>query len=164
MSVGYEFTEEQNATLNSLSRKMSGVGGFLLIVGLINFLAALLFLGKQYEDRLPAEYLEKVPAEAREKLAEIKLPTQNEPWVLALAAFSTAMFYLCLGTWIQRASKSFRKIARTEGGDIPYLMHGMNSLLKLFSLIYSLLLIVIVLYLAGVGYLLYERFGDLPAS
>lgn len=76
MSVGrqYEFTQEQNTLIGSLASKMGVVGLFLVIVGVIQLLMALLIVGAIYQDKIPAdwvakskEYASKLPEDVRKQ-------------------------------------------------------------------------------------------------
>ena len=168
----YEFSSDQNKLIGSLAGKMSFVGLLAVILGVLNLLMALLVVVAVYRDRIPAdwkaktnEYVEK----AREKLPEDvrkqaeqysldKLPPNNHLWGIAIGTGAGGLFYLLLGIWTRSASKSFRKIVDTRGNDISNLMNGLLSLHRMYSLLYTLLLLVLLAGLVSVGLTLYKHY------
>ena len=170
---GYEFNDSQNQLIGGLARKMSFVGLMAVILGVLNIIMALLVVAAVYRDRIPAdwktkmnEYVEK----AREKLPEDvrkqaeqysldKLPANNHLWGIAIGTGIAGLFYLLLGIWTRSAAKSFRKIVDTRGNDIGHLMNGLLSLHQMYSLLYTLLLLVLLAGLVSLGLTLYKHFG-----
>ena len=169
---GYEFTADQNKLIGSLAGKMRFVGLFAVVLGVINLILALLVVAAVYRDRIPAEwktktneYLEK----AREKLPEDvrkqseqysldKLPANDHLWGIAIGSGFTGLFYLLLGVWTRSAAASFKKIVDTRGNDIKNLMDGMGSLHQMYSLLYTLLVIVLLAGIVSLGLTLYKYF------
>jgi hypothetical protein len=169
---GYEFTADQNKLIGSLAGKMRFVGLFAVILGVINLLLALLVVAAVYRDRIPPDwktktndYLEK----AREKLPEDvrkqaeqysldKLPPNNHLWGIAIGSAVTGLFYLLLGVWTRSAGASFQKIVDTQGSDIKHLMDGMGSLHQMYSLLYTLLVIVLLAGIISLCLTLYQYF------
>lgn len=66
--MSYEFTTEQSNLFRSLAGKMGLVGLMAVVIGVLNLVSALMLLVFVFQDRLPAEVLEQIPAEARAKL------------------------------------------------------------------------------------------------
>jgi hypothetical protein len=169
---GYEFTDDQNTLIGSLAGKMRFVGLFAVVLGVINLLLALLVVAAVYRDRIPPEwktktneYLEK----AREKLPEDirkqseqysldKLPANHHLWGIAIGSGFTGLFYLLLGVCTRSAGASFKKIVDTRGNDIKNLMDGMASLHRMFSLLYTLLVIVLLAGILSLALTLYRYF------
>jgi hypothetical protein len=48
---------------------------------------------------------------------------------------------LLIGIWTLNAGKSFRLVVETKGHDIPHLMSALNSLRKLYTLMFWILII-----------------------
>ena len=169
----YEFSSDQNKLIGSLAGKMSFVGLLAVILGVLNLLMALLVVAAVYRDRIPAdwkaktnEYVEK----AREKLPEDvrkqaeqysvdKLPANDHLWGIVISSAATGLFYLLMGVWTRSAAASFRKIVTTQGSDIKHLMDGMTSLHRMYSLLYTLLMIVLLAGVVSVGLTLYKYYA-----
>jgi hypothetical protein len=170
---GYEFSNDQNQLIGDLAKKMNFVGLMAVILGVLNLLMAVVVVAAVYRDRIPAdwkaktnEYVEK----AREKLPEDirkqaeqysldKLPPNNHLWGIAIGTGVTGLFYLLLGIWTRSASKSFRKIVDTQGNDIGNLMNGLSSLHKMYSLLYTLLLAILLAGVVSLGITLYKHYA-----
>ncbi len=169
----YEFTQDQNKLLGSLAGKMRFVGLFAVVLGVINLLIALLVVVAVYRDRIPSdwkaktkEYLdkarEKLPDDVRKQADEYaldKLPANNHLWGIAINAAVGGLFYLLMGTWTRSAGASFRKIVDLRGSDVTNLMNGMGSLHRMYSLVYTLLIIVLLFGLISLGLTLYQYFA-----
>ena len=70
---------------------------------------------------------------------------------------------LLIGIWTLNAGKSFRLVVDTKGQDIPYLMSALNSLRKLYTLMFWLLIIGLVfMVLAIVGAIVLISSGLIP--
>src|SRR5262245_53873477 len=104
----YEFSQEQNQLIGSLASKMSVVGLFANIVGVINILMALLVVAAIYQDKIPAtwkekskEYMQKLPDDVRSQADKHleEMPPKNHLWGFALNFGVVGLFYLLLGTW-----------------------------------------------------------------
>jgi hypothetical protein len=84
--------------------------------------------------------------------------------------FFIGFFYLILltpelliGIWTLNAGKSFRLIVDTKGQDIPHLMVALNSLRKLYTLMFWILIIGLVfMVLAIVGAIFLISSGMIP--
>ena len=170
---GYEFSGDQNKLIGSLAGKMRFVGLLAVILGVLNLIMALLVVAAVYRDRIPADwkaktkdYLEK----AREKLPEDvrkqseqysldKLPANDHLWGIAIGTGATGLFYLLMGIWTRSSAGSFRKIVDTRGSDIRNLMDGMGSLHQMYSLLYTLLLLVLLAGVVSLGLTLYKYYA-----
>jgi hypothetical protein len=133
---------------------------------------AVLVVAAVYRDRLPAgwtaktkEYLDKardqLPEDSRKQAEEYsldKLPANNHLWGIAIGSGATGLFYLLMGTWTRSAGASFNRIVETEGSDIRNLMEGMGSLHSMYSLIYTLLVLVLLAGLVGIGFTVYQYY------
>jgi hypothetical protein len=58
------------------------------------------------------------------------------------------LFYCLLGSWTRSAASSFRQIVDTRGQDIARLMEALGSLHKIYSLLYVLCIVAIILFIA----------------
>jgi hypothetical protein len=170
---GYEFSSDQNKLIGSLAAKMRFVGLFAVMLGVVNLLMALLVIAAVYRDRVPAdfkakatEYLEK----ARDKLPEDvrkqsdqysldKLPANDHLWGAAISTAVTGLFYLLMGMWTRSAGGSFQKIVATQGSDIKNLMNGMGSLHQMYSLLSTLLVVVLLAGGLSLGLTLYKYYA-----
>jgi hypothetical protein len=170
MSTGrqYEFSQNENQLIGSLASKMSVVGLFANIVGVINIVMALLVVAAIYQDKIPEtwktkskEYIEKLPEDVRSEAGKHmeQLPAKNTLWGIALNTGVVGLFYLMLGTWTRSAATSFKKIVDTQGQDISFLMKALDSLHSMYSLVYTLLMVVLIAGLIFLGLALYQRFG-----
>jgi hypothetical protein len=157
----YEFTQEQNALIGSLAAKMRFVGLFFVIVGVINVIVALLVVVAVFRDRIPQKWIDQLPAESKAKVEEQKdkLPTNNHLWGIALNAGVVGLFYLVMGGWTRSAGSSFQQIVTTQGSDISHLMRALLSLHSMYSLVYALLVVTILLGLVGLGLTLLHQVG-----
>jgi hypothetical protein len=172
-SSGYEFSSEQNRLIGSLAGKMSFVGLLAVIMGVLNILMALLVVAAVYRDRIPADWKAKTKdyvEKAREKLPEDvrkeaeqysldKLPANDHLWGIAIGAGATGLFYLLLGIWTRSAAGSFRKIVDTQGHDIRNLMDGLGSLHRMYSLLYTLLVLILLAGVVALGLTLYRYYA-----
>jgi hypothetical protein len=162
MSTGvpqYEFTEEQNRLVGSLASKMSFVGLFAVVVGVINIVLALLVVGAIYRNHIPAEwksktteYMQKLPDDVRkqaEKYSLEQLPPNNYLWGIAINGAIVGLFYLLLGVWTRNSAASFQQIVTSRGSDITHLMNALASLYNMYNLIWTLLVLTLLVALAG---------------
>jgi hypothetical protein len=162
MSTGaaqYEFTEQQNQLLGALASKMSFVGLFAVIVGVVNILLALLVVGSIFRSHVPTEwktktteYMQKLPDDVRkqaEKYSLDQLPPNHYLWGIAINGAIVGLFYLLLGTWTRSAAGSFQQIVATKGNDITHLMNALSSLHSMYGLIWMLLVITLLAALIG---------------
>lgn len=162
-SRGYEFNQEQNALLGALAGRMRGVGLFLLVVGLLNLLAAVFVIVAIYRAKLPQSYVDAVLAKVSEAArtdvgAQLsKLPPDHHLWSMAIGSAVNGLLYLLIGVWTRSASTSFKRIVETRGSDVGHLMEGLASLNKMYTLIYTLILIGLLLFIAIVGVFIYAQ-------
>jgi hypothetical protein len=170
--LSYEFTREQNDLIGGLGGKMGFVGTFAIVLGVLNLIVALLVVAAIYRDNVPAEwkarsteYMERVrdqlPADVRagaERYSLDRLPPNTQLWGVAINGLAIGIFYLLMGAWTRSAGDSFRKIAETRGADVPHLMNGLGALNAMYSLLYTLLMIVLIVGILGLGLAVYNAF------
>jgi hypothetical protein len=153
----YEFSQEQNSLIGALADRMRGVGFFLVVVGVLNFLIAVVIVLTIYRARLPQKYVDAVLAKASDATrtdvnAELsKLPPDTHLWGIATTTAVNGLLYLLIGVWTQSASGSFKKIVTTQGSDIHHLMGALSSLNKMYTLVYSIIVIGLLLLLLAIG-------------
>ena len=169
----YEFTSEQNTLIGGLGSKMRFVGLFAVVLGVVNLIIALLAVVAIYQDRVPAawkaktkEYLEKarekLPDDVKKQAEEYsleKLPANNHLWGIAINIGVVGLFYLLMGVWTRSAGTSFQKIVTTQGSDITHLMNGLQSLHSMYSLLYTLLVVTLLLGLFSIVLTLYQYYA-----
>jgi hypothetical protein len=59
--------------------------------------------------------------------------------------------------WTRSAGGSFRKISGTQGSDVRHLMDAVSSLHKMYSLLYTIILLGLLLFLATAGLFIYTQ-------
>jgi hypothetical protein len=152
---------------------MRFVGLFAVILGVLNLITALLVVAAVYRDRVPGDFKAKTKEyldKAREKLPEDvrkqseqysldKLPANDHLWGAAISSGATGLFYLLMGIWTRSAAGSFKKIVDTQGSDIKNLMEGMGSLYRMYSLLYTLLVVVLLIGVVAVALSVYKHFA-----
>lgn len=163
MSSGrqYEFSQDQNTLIGSLASKMSLVGLFMAVMGVLQIIVALLVVVAIYRDKIPAnwvakskEYMEKLPADVKSQADQYsldKLPPKHHLWGIALNAGVVGLFWLMMGTWTRSSAASFQQIVATQGQDISHLMNALSSLHSMYALIYTLLIVTLLCSLALLG-------------
>jgi hypothetical protein len=158
----YEFSTEENALIGNLAGKMSFVGLFLVLVGVVNVLMAILVVVAIYRDRIPSSWMDQLPAEAKEQVKKMpldKLPANNNLWGIAINAGLVGLFYLLMGTWTRTAAADFKKIVTTQGNDISHLMNALGALHSMYALVYTLLMVTLLVGLAALALVLYSNFA-----
>ena len=157
----YEFSQEQNALIGSLASKMRFVGLFFEVVGVINFVIALLVVLAVYRERVPQSWVNQLPAETKAQFEEQKgkLPANNHLWGIAINAGVVGLFYLIMGVWTRSAGGSFQQIVNTQGSDISHLMSALSSLHSMYALVYTLLVLTLLVGLLGLGLTLFNQFS-----
>lgn len=152
---------------------MTFVGLFAILAGLINLLMAILLTTAIYTDQIPQEWKEKTAEylrEVREKLPDDlraqaeqysldKVPPNSQLWGNTLNTFAISLFLLLLGIFTFRAGRSFRKIVKFKGDDMRNLMEGLGSLHSMYSLFYSILLLLLLVGLSALAFSIYKAFG-----
>lgn len=63
-----------------------------------------------------------------------------------LGGLVAGLVFVFLGIWTRSAAQSFQRIVDTEGRDITHLMTALSDLLKMYRLLYILLIIALVLF------------------
>jgi hypothetical protein len=168
MSTGsareYEFTPEQNSLIGALAARMRTVGLFLLILALLNLLFTLVVVAVIYRAKLPQDYVDAVVKKVGEATrTDVQkqldnLPPDKHLWGVAIFSGVNFLIYLLVGVWTRSAAAEFRKIVDTQGNDVTHLMGALSALNKMYSLINTLILLGLLLFLAAVGYLVYSQF------
>ena len=167
MSTGpareYEFTQEQNRLIGALAGRMRGVGLFLIVLAVLNLLFAVLVVAVIYRARLPQDYVDSVvkkvgdatKTDVQKELAN--LPPDKHLWGIAIFSAVNFLIYLLVGVWTREAAGSFRKIVDTQGNDMSHLMNALAALNKMYTLISTLIVVGLLLFLAAVGYFAYSQ-------
>lgn len=129
-SAQYEFTEEQNKTINSLADNMKVSSNLLLIVGLAFVVFAALSLLHATQDK----------------------GSYGPPIGLGAAA----LLCLSIGFWTSSAAHSFRRIVETKNEDIWHLMNALDKLLNMYALLKTIVIGCLVLIVVGVAVAFYN--------
>jgi hypothetical protein len=153
-TMSYEFTRDQNELIGGLAGKMRLVGLVAVIIGLLNFVAALILLVFVFQDKLPSNLAEKIPDDVKKELAP-----NTYMWMVAVQQALAGLIFLMVGIWTRSAAASFQNVVATAGKDVSHLMNALGSLRKMYSLIYTLILAIILAMLLAVGLQLYLRYG-----
>ena len=69
----------------------------------------------------------------------------------AVPSFIWGAVQILIGAWTVRAAHSFSLVATTEGRDITNIMNAMNTIRKLYSFQFWLLLAGIVIFILGIS-------------
>jgi hypothetical protein len=154
----YEFTEVQNREIGILARKMRLVGLVAVLLGMVQLLLGILLLIYAFRDQLPADVLRRIPEDTLKRLTP---PSQL--WALVLQASTSGLIFLLIGMWTRSAAGEFKKIVNTTGSDIGHLMSALSSLHKMYSLLYTLIIVGILAFLLSIGMLIYIRFNGMPS-
>lgn len=134
----YEFTPAQNEQLAALGRKMRVVGFGFVALGLLSLLmAALMATGIYQVTRHP-------DAAVQEKLKDVQPATL---WAACGIYAVSGLVYLAVGGWTRAAGGSFHRIVSTKGNDIGLLMDAVATLFKKYSLLYTILMTGVILFL-----------------
>jgi len=120
----YEFTPEEDTLIYGMAGKMKGVGGFMVLLGIINLALPFVLYFALHSPKF-----------------------RVSPLVAALV-------FLLVGKWTRSAATSFAKIRTTSGRDIKHLMVAMSDLDSVYSLQYWLMIVALVVAVAVVGFVL----------
>jgi hypothetical protein len=118
-----------------------------------------------YRARLPQEYVDVVLTKVGEATrtdvqAELsKLPPDNHLWGIAIGNAINGLIFLLTGVWTRTAGASFKKIVDTQGSDISHLMNALSSLHRMYSLIFTLIVIGLLAVVASVALFIYSELG-----
>jgi hypothetical protein len=160
----YEFTQQQNSLIGGLAGRMGGVGLFLVVVAILNLLVSVLVIVAIYRAKLPQSYVDAVLEKASEAAKTdvgtqlSKLPPDNHLWGVAIGSAVNGLIYLLIGVWTRRSASSFKKIVDTRGNDITHLMDALSALNKMYTLLYTLIIIGLLALLASAGLFVYAQF------
>jgi hypothetical protein len=157
MTGHYEFTEVQNRQIGSLAHKMRLVGLVAIVLGVVELLLGILLLVYAFRDQLPADVLRRIPEDTLKQL-----PPPSQLWAVVVQAGASGLIFLLIGLWTRSAAAEFQKIVDTTGSDISHLMNVLGSLHKMYSLLYTLIIVGILAFLLSIGLLLYIRFSGHP--
>jgi len=127
----YEFTEEQNKLLRSLSSNMGWVGYWLVVFGLMALILAV------------------VLAFGSPRLRDRGIPS-GQVWGAVVGYAVMGLVQFLVGYWTNWAARDFRKIAETQGHDIDLLIDALKSLNRMYSLVFTLMLIGILSMLLSI--------------
>jgi hypothetical protein len=157
----YEFSQDENVLIGSLSSKMSLVGMFLAAFGVLNLIMALVVVLAIYRNNVPQSWVEKLPDEAQKQVKEQEknLPSNHHLWGVVLNCAAVGVFYLLMGVWTRTAAGSFKQIVETQGHDISHLMRALGSLHSMYALVYTLLMVVLIVCVVFLGIALFQRFA-----
>lgn len=160
MAGQYEFTGDQNALIDTLSRKMSTVGTFLLLIGLGTLVLAGLGFMPTVTDSLPGLPNGTPPEvlDAVKRYTAFAAEQRTQVYYGALASALQALILIVSGVYVRRSARSFRQIVETAGRDISHLLDALGSLRGLFGLLSTLLMLALLIALAVVGLRIYGHF------
>ncbi|MCI0461452.1 MAG: hypothetical protein L0Z62_31260 [Gemmataceae bacterium] len=159
----YEFNQEQNSLIGALAGRMRGVGLFLIVIAILNFLVAALVILVIYRSKLPQNYVDAVIKAAGEaaktdvQAQMANLPPDNHLWGIAIGSGVNFLLYLLIGMWTRQAARSFQQIVATRGNDITLLMSALSALNKMYTLVYTLILIGLLVLVASLGLFIYGQ-------
>jgi hypothetical protein len=154
----YEFTEAQNRGIGSLAHKMRLVGLVAVVLGVVELILGILLLIYAFRDQLPAEVLRRIPEDTLKQL-----PPPSQLWAVVVQAATSGLIFLLIGLWTRSAAAEFQQVVDTTGRDINHLMNALGSLHKMYSLLYTLIIVGILAFLLSIGLLLYARFSGFPS-
>jgi hypothetical protein len=132
----YEFSPEQDKTFDQLGYKMQGVGTMGLLLGLLSLMLGGLLMAGFYQ-------ITHSPDPAVQ--AKIQAPPATLYAVAGIYVVS-GLVYLSIGFWTRSSGSAFRNIAATQGNDVNLLMTAVEKLYKMYSLVYSMILIGLLLF------------------
>ena len=118
-TIGYEFSEEENDLIASLSRAMRFVGSFAMFWAVLSVIVSIGVIA--YKFRVKGD-----------------LTIDPTGWIAVIG-------YWLIGTWTRRAAASFTQVEKSRGHDIPWLMDALRHLRGVYGLIRLLLLVLIVI-------------------
>lgn len=117
----YEFAEAENRRFMELYQRMSWVGWAGCVFGLVGLVSLVVHL--------------------------FRSETRNLALVLPLGVFS--LIVLATGAWTYKGALEFKDIGVTEGSDISHLMRALESLRKMYRLLYWVTLAGVIVILAN---------------
>jgi hypothetical protein len=154
MSTGYEFKPQENELIGGLAGKMSFVGLFQVVIGVLYLLSAVLALTFIFQDKLPADVLSKIPDDVKGRV-----PNPQFLWGIVIQLAAAGLIMLMVGVWTRSAAASFQNIVATTGRDVSHLMTALGSLYKMYTLIYTLIVVMLLTSLIGLGVQLFLKYG-----
>ena len=130
-----EFNDEQNRLIGSLGAKMRSVGMFILILGLVLGVQAVLMGMKISKGDLDS------PAGVARWLK----------WLPTAAVGISALIFLAIGFWTRTSGASFLRIVQSQNRDIWHLGNALASLYSMFSLLNTLVIIGLIVMIASLA-------------
>ncbi|GIW81121.1 MAG: hypothetical protein KatS3mg105_2928 [Gemmatales bacterium] len=130
-SQQYEFTAEQNQTINNLAAAMEVVATLMKVAGLVFLVFFGLLLVQAFETQ-----------------------TNYGP-VVGLAA--AMLICLSMGFWTSGAARSFRRIVESDNRDIWHLMNALGKLEKMYSLLRTMIMGSLVVLVLGLALYAFNR-------
>jgi hypothetical protein len=130
-SEQYEFSAEQNKTINELASSMEVVAMLMKATGTIFLIFFALMLVKA-----------------------VQLRTGYGP-VIGLGA--AMLICLSIGFWTSGSAGSFRTIVESKNQDVWHLMKALNKLHNMYSLLRTIILGSLITLVIGLALLAYER-------
>jgi len=127
----YEFTADQNRTINALAGAMEVVATLMKLVG-VAFLA---FFG----------------------LTLLQAAQAGGGYGAAVGLGAAMLICLAVGLWTGGAARSFRRIVETQNRDVWHLMNALESLHKMYSLVRTIALAGLALLVIGLALLAFDR-------
>jgi len=152
--MNYEFTKEQNDRIAGLASKMKLVGLVSIVLGVLLLIAAVLLLAAIFQDKLPADVVSKIPEEVRSQI-----PANNYLWAIFAQSVVVGIVFLLIGVWTRSSAASFQDIVATTGRDISHLMGALDALHKMYSLLYTVIVLIVLAVVVFVGLQLYLKYA-----
>ncbi len=135
-SQQYEFTADQNKTLNQLAGSMETVALLLKLAGAVFLIFLALVLAPVV--RAGGPYM----------------PILGQ----AIGLGSAMILCLSFGFWTSSAARSFRKVVESKNQDVWHLMNALGRLRDLYSLLQTLILGGMLVGIIGLALYAYDRF------
>jgi len=135
-SEQYEFSADQNKTLNQLADSMGTVAMLLKLAGTV----FLIFLGLLLFPVIQA--------------GGPYMPILGQ----AVALGSAMILCLSIGFWTSGAARSFRKVVESKNQDIWHMMNALGRLRDLYSLLQTLIIGGMLVGIVGLAIYAYDRF------
>jgi hypothetical protein len=132
-SSQYEFSAEQNRTINDLAGAMEVVATLMKLIGLV----FLIFFGLLLLQAIQAR--------------------GNYGPVVGLG--SAMLICLSIGFWTSSSARSFRRIVESKNQDVWHLMNALGKLRNMYSLLRTIIIASLVLAVIGVALFAFERFS-----
>ena len=136
-----EFNDEQNRLITSLAVKMRSVGMFVVVLGLVLAVQA-------------------VMAGLKVASGEVSSPDHVGRWLKWLPTVILAVcaaIFLAIGFWSRSSGASFLKIVTTQNRDVWHLGNALSSQYNMFSLLNTLVVIALIVLIASLALHLFSK-------